>query len=60
MIGDKSFFISLKDYNGWIVSFGDRILAHVKRKRSISITDCPKLDGVFYVDGLKANLWQRS
>ena len=56
MIGDKSFFISLKDYNGWIVSFGDRILAHVKRKRSISITGCPKLDGVFYVDGLKANL----
>ncbi|KAL6348133.1 hypothetical protein AAG906_039581 [Vitis piasezkii] len=53
---DKTFFTSLKDYNGGIVAFEDGSLAHVKGKGSISILSCPKLNGVMYVDGLKANL----
>ena len=52
-IGDKSFFTSLKDYNGETVTFGYESLAHVKCKGSISIIGCPKLNGVLYVDGLK-------
>ena len=53
---DKSFFTSLKDYNAGIVIFGDGSLACVKDKGSISILDCPKLDEVLYIDGLKENL----
>ena len=56
MIGNKSFFTSLEDYNGCIVIFRDGILARVKDKGIIFIPDCLKLDGVLYVDGLKANL----
>ena len=56
MIGDKAWFTSLEDYNGVTVTFGDGSLACVKGKGNISIIGCPKLDGVLYVDGLKANL----
>ena len=56
MIGDKSFFTSLEDYNGDTITFGDGSLTHVKCKGSIFIPSYPKLDGVLYVDGLKANL----
>ena len=38
------------------ITFRDESLACVKGKRSISILGCPKLDGVLYVNGLKANL----
>ena len=55
-IGDKSFFTSLKDYNGGIVIFGDGSLACVKYKGNISILSCPKLDAVLYVDRFKVNL----
>ena len=55
MTKDKSFFISLEDYSGGIVTFKDGSLACMKGKRSISIPSCPKLDGVLYVDGLKVN-----
>ena len=56
MIGDKSFFTSLEDYNGGTVTFGDKSLACVKSKGSVSILGCPKLDIILYVDRLKANL----
>ena len=56
MIGDKSFFTSLKDYNGGTVTFEDVSFACVKGKGSISIPSCPKLNKVLYVDGFKANL----
>ena len=56
MIGDKSFFTCLEDYNGSTVTFEDGSLAHVKGKWSIYIPGFPKLDKVLYVDGLKANL----
>ena len=56
MIGDKSFFTCLEDYNGDTVTFEDGSLAHVKGKGIISIPGCPKLDRVLYVYGLKANL----
>ena len=49
MIGDKSFFTSLEDYNGGTVTFENGSLAHVKGKGSISILGYPKLDGVLYV-----------
>ncbi|KAL6350551.1 hypothetical protein AAG906_019198 [Vitis piasezkii] len=52
----QSFFTFLEDYNSVIVTFGDRSLADVKDKESISISRCPKLDGVLYVDKLKTNL----
>ena len=60
MTGDKSFFTSLEDYNGGIITFGNESLAHVKGKGSISISSYPKLNGVLYVDGLKANLQSMS
>ena len=56
MTRDKTFFTSLEDYNGGIVAFGDRSLAHVKGKGSIYVLSCPRLDGVMYVDGLTENL----
>ncbi|KAL6346210.1 hypothetical protein AAG906_027961 [Vitis piasezkii] len=56
MMSDKTYFTSLETYNGSTVIFGDGSLAHVKGKGSIAISSCPKLDGVFYVDELKANL----
>lgn len=56
MIGDKPFFTSLEDYNGGTITLGDGSLARVKGKRSIFFLDYPKLDGVPYVDRLKANL----
>ena len=49
MIGDKTYFTSLENYNGGIVTFGDRNLARVKGNRSIIFPGCPKLDGVLYV-----------
>ncbi|KAL6312376.1 hypothetical protein AAG906_008048 [Vitis piasezkii] len=45
MTRDKSSFTSLENYDGGVVTFGDGI-----------IPGCPKLDGVLYVEGLKANL----
>ena len=56
MIGDKTYFTSLENYNGGIVTFGDISLARVKGKGSIVILGCHKLYGVLYVEGLKANL----
>ena len=56
MIGDKSFFTSLENYDGGVVTFRDRNLAKVKGKGSIVIPSCPKLDEVLYVARLKANL----
>ena len=54
--GDKTFFTFFQEYNGGIVTFKDESLACVKGKGNISIIGCPKLDGVLYVNGLKANL----
>ena len=56
VIGDKSFFTSLENYDGGVVTFRDRNLAKVKGKGSIVIPSCPKLDEVLYAVGLKANL----
>ena len=55
MIGDKTYFTSLENYNGGIVTFGDGSQACVKGKGSIVISGCPKLHGVLYVEGHKAN-----
>ena len=53
---DKSYFTSLENYNGGIITFGDGRLACVKGKYSIATLGCPKLDGVLYVKGLKVIL----
>ena len=55
MIGDKSSLTSFENYDGGVVIFGDGSLAWVNDKGSTVITDCPKLNGVIYVEGLKAN-----
>lgn len=52
---DKPFFTSLEDYNRENLTFRDGI-AHVRGKDSIFNLGCPDLDGVFYVNGLKANV----
>ena len=56
MIGDKYSLTSFENYDGEVITFGDGSLAWVKCKGSIVITGCPKLDGVLYVEGLKADL----
>ena len=56
MIGNKSFFISLEDFNGGSVTLGDGNVSHVRSMGSISIPSCPKLDRVLYVEILKANV----
>ncbi|KAL6315809.1 hypothetical protein AAG906_008195 [Vitis piasezkii] len=53
MIGDKTYFTSLENYNGGTITFGDGSLAHVKGKDSIVIPSCLKLDGVLYAKGIK-------
>ena len=52
----KTYFTSLENYDGRIVNFQDRNLAQVKDKGSIVIHGYPKLHGVLYVEGPKANL----
>ncbi|KAL6348673.1 hypothetical protein AAG906_019372 [Vitis piasezkii] len=56
MIGDKSSFTSLENYDGGVVTFGDGNLAKMKGKDSIVLHGCPKLDQVLCVEGLKENL----
>ena len=48
MIGDKSSFTYLENYDSGLVTFGDRNLAQVNGKGSIVILGCPKLDKVQY------------
>ena len=55
MIGDKSSLTSFENYDDRVVTFGEGSLAHVKGKGSIAIFGCPKLDGILYIEGLKAN-----
>ena len=56
MIGDRTYFTYLANYNGGTITFSDGSLAHVKGKGSIAILGFPKLDGVLYVEVLKENL----
>ncbi|RVW83909.1 hypothetical protein CK203_042112 [Vitis vinifera] len=44
-----------ENYDDRVVTFGEGSLAHVKGKGSIAIFGCPKLDGILYIEGLKAN-----
>ena len=56
MTGNKSSFTPLENYNGGTITFRDGSLVQVKGKGSITIPSCPKLEGVLYIEGLKANL----
>ena len=56
MKGDKSLFNFLEDFNGGNITFRNGSVARVRGKGSIFIFRCSKLDGVLYVEGLKASL----
>lgn len=56
MIGNKSFFTSLEDFNGSNVTFRDGSITRVRGRSSIFIPRYLKLDKVLYVENLKANL----
>lgn len=56
MTSDKSFFTFFEDFNGPNVTFGDGSVAHVREKGSVSILECPHINGVLFVNGLKVNV----
>ena len=56
MTKNKALFISLKDYSGGSVRFGDEGKAKVIGKGTVSILGMSKLRNVYLVDGLKTNL----
>ena len=56
MTGDKFFFTSFEDFNGGNVTFSDGSIACVRGRCSVFILGYPDLDGVLFVNGLKANL----
>lgn len=56
MTSEKSLFTSFEDFNGRNVIFGDDNVARVRNRGSVSIPGCLDLDGVLFVDRLKANL----
>ena len=56
MIGDKSFFKSLKEKIGDYVTFGDGSHAQVLGKGTVEIPRLPLLKDILYIKGLKVNL----
>ena len=56
MKGDASFFTSLEDYQDGRVTFGDGSKSSIIGRGTIELPGFPKLENVFYVKGLKANL----
>ena len=55
MIGDKSKFVSLENYDGGVVIFGDDKSSVIHARGSISFVG-DNIDDVLYVEGLKHNL----
>lgn len=56
MTGDKSKFITLNEFDGGVVRFGNNSPCMVKGKGSISLNGKSNVDDVFWVDGLKHNI----
>lgn len=56
MTGEKFFFTSFEDFNGGNVTFSDGCIARVRGRYSGFISRYPDLDGVLFINGLKANL----
>ena len=56
MTGEKFFFTSFEDFNGRNVTFSDGCITRVRGRYSVFISRYPDLDGVLFINGLKANL----
>lgn len=57
MTGDKSKFLTFQDYNGGLVRFGDDKACLIKGKGTISFDGKHNTDNVYYVEGLKHNIF---
>lgn len=56
MTGDRSKFLSLKEFDGRVVRFGNDSPYMVKGKGTISLNGKSSVDDVYWVEGLKNNL----
>lgn len=56
MTSDKSKFLSLEEFDGGVVRFGNNSPCMVKGKGSISLNGKSNADDVFWVEGIKNNL----
>lgn len=56
MIGDKEKIISLEEFDGGVVRFGNNSPCMVKGKGSISLNGKSNADDIYWVEGLKHNL----
>ncbi|GLJ24587.1 hypothetical protein SUGI_0469920 [Cryptomeria japonica] len=56
MTGDRSKFLSLEEYDGGVVCFGNDAPCMVKGRGSISLNGKSSADNVYWVDGLRHNL----
>ncbi|CAM8890189.1 unnamed protein product [Rhodiola kirilowii] len=52
----REYLTNLRPINGHHVTFGDRKRARVLAKGTLNVPGMPRLDDVYWVDGLKANL----
>lgn len=56
MTGDKRKFLSLQEFDGGLVRFGDDKACMIKRRGTISLDGKNDSDNVYYVEGLRHNL----
>lgn len=56
MTGDRSKFLSLKEFDGCVVKFDNDSPCMVKGKGVISLNGKSNVDDVYWVEGLKHNL----
>lgn len=56
MISDKRKLLTLQEFDGRLVRFGDNKACKIKGKRTISLDGKNNVDNVYYVEGLKHNL----
>lgn len=56
MTSDKRKFLSLQEYHGGLVRFGDDKSWSIKGRGTISLDGKHNTDNVYYVEGLKHNL----
>ncbi|GLJ05156.1 hypothetical protein SUGI_0012340 [Cryptomeria japonica] len=56
MTGDRSKFLSLEEYDGGVVRFGNDAPCMVKGRGSISLSGKSSADNVYWVEGLRHNL----
>lgn len=56
MTGDRSKFLTLEEYDGGVVHFGNDAPCMVKGRGSISLNGKSSANNVYWVDGLRHNL----